>query len=202
MAGGGSDDAAMAAYIAVKQLAERGSAEAEAAAAAYRNKQVSAADFVTIASALLEGLEPVRGPPSSARGADGFLFMCSGKTFGEVVRRSLFGTGTDRRPLVEKHVTPSTRLFLFNFSRRTIYGVFWAAAPPAINIEPDAWQGNSTRQRRSDRREGDSTTPYPLQVRVCRTAGERLRGWKLPDDLILKEGVIPAGVMEQQVGRA
>ena len=62
--------------------------------------------------------------------------MCSNATFGECVSRSLLGESKDKFGLVQAVVKPSTPLLLLNFSRRVVYGPFWAAAAPALNIEP------------------------------------------------------------------
>ena len=91
---------------------------------------------------------------------------------------------------MQDSVQPSTPLLLLNFSRRVVYGPFWAAAPPALNIEPCAWEGGATNSRRRGKSEpsgaGDATTPYPVQVRIQRRG--RVRSWSLPEGLHLRAG--------------
>jgi hypothetical protein len=124
----------------------------------------------------------------------GFLFMCSNATFGECVSRSLLGESKEKLGLVQAVVKPSTPLLLLNFSRRVVYGPFWAAAAPALYIEPCAWEGGATNSRRRGRPEssgtGDATSPYPVQVRMQRRG--RVRSWSLPEGMHLKAGRLTA----------
>ena len=60
-----------------------------------------------------------------------------------------------------------TALFLFNYKRRTLHGVFEAIAPGALNIDPEAWTGFESlagfTRNKSTRAGGGS--PFPAQVR-------------------------------------
>ena len=120
----------------------------------------------------------------------GFLFMCSNATFAECMRRSLLGESREKLGQVQESVQPSTPLLLLNFSKRVVYGPFWAAVPPELNIEPSAWEGGATNSRRRGKSEpsgaGDATTPYPVQVRIQRRG--RVRSWPLPESLHLRAG--------------
>ena len=129
----------------------------------------------------------------------GFLFMCSNVTFGECVRRSLLGESKDKLGLVQAVVKPSTPLLLLNFSRRVVYGPFWAAAAPALNIEPCAWEGGATNSRRRGKPESsgaaDATTPYPVQVRMLRRG--RVRSWSLREGMHLRAGKLTAAQTDE-----
>jgi hypothetical protein len=69
----------------------------------------------------------------------GFLFMANSKTFGECMSRSLLGESKDKFGLVQAAVKQDTPLLLLDFARRVLYGPFYAAQPPALNLEPCAW---------------------------------------------------------------
>lgn len=53
-----------------------------------------------------------------------------------------------------KNVSTGLPLFLFNYSDRTLHGIFEAAGPGQMNIDPYAWIAN----------EGTERTAYPAQV--------------------------------------
>ena len=53
-----------------------------------------------------------------------------------------------------------TRLFLYDFSRKQLHGVFVAVAPPEMNIDPSAWGAP-----------GRKSSRFPAQVRVERVPG-------------------------------
>ena len=54
-----------------------------------------------------------------------------------------------------KNIEPGLTLFLFNYSDRTLHGVFEAASEGKLNIDPKAWSHNGT-----------DPSPYPAQVKV------------------------------------
>ncbi|KAG2305920.1 hypothetical protein Bca52824_025668 [Brassica carinata] len=51
-----------------------------------------------------------------------------------------------------KNIEPGLTLFLFNYSDRTLHGVFEAASEGKLNIDPKAWSHNGT-----------DPSPYPAQ---------------------------------------
>ena len=77
----------------------------------------------------------------------GFLFMCSGDTFRECMSLSLFGESASKLGLVTDAVRQATPLFLLNFSRRTLFGPFYAGDIPQLNKVPNAWAGHATRTK-------------------------------------------------------
>ena len=91
----------------------------------------------------------------------GFVFMCSDSTQDECLRKGLFGGPakdlkpmSDIVPLLNDPTTqrePPTPLFLFNFSKRQMTGVFFATSLPALNVVKEAWGGK-----------------FPAQVRITR----------------------------------
>lgn len=56
-----------------------------------------------------------------------------------------------------KHVKTGMPLFLFNYSDRKLHGIFEAASPGRLSIDPYAW---------SD--EGSLKTPFPAQVLISK----------------------------------
>nr|CAB3460348.1 unnamed protein product [Digitaria exilis] len=55
-----------------------------------------------------------------------------------------------------KNVKPGMPLFLFNYTDRRLHGLFEAASPGQMSIDPYAWNN-----------EDSLNTPFPAQVRVC-----------------------------------
>ena len=52
-----------------------------------------------------------------------------------------------------KNIDPGLTLFLFNYSDRTLHGIFEAASEGQLKIDPKAWSPNGT-----------DPSPYPAQV--------------------------------------
>jgi hypothetical protein len=125
-----------------------------------------------------------------ARSAAGYLFMCSGKTYDECLRRALFGAAANKIATMRRAIVPRvTPLFLLHFGKRTLYGPFYASDAPASMIEPQAWVGAGQHPRgRSEPPDSsdESRSPYAAQVRVCREVDARCGGsvhmWTLPSD--------------------
>ncbi|KAL2526701.1 Galactose oxidase/kelch [Abeliophyllum distichum] len=83
------------------------------------------------------------------------VFGCKHHTMGECLDKKLFGLPSSHFSYV-KNVSTSLPLFLFNYSDRTLHGIFEAAGPGQMNIDQYAWITN----------EGTQKTAYPAQVRV------------------------------------
>ncbi|KAL6607776.1 hypothetical protein ACP70R_040839 [Stipagrostis hirtigluma subsp. patula] len=84
----------------------------------------------------------------------GVIFGCKHETIEECFKKQLFGLPSIHYPYV-KNVKPGMPLFLFNYSDRKLHGLFEAASPGQMAIDPYAW---------SD--EGSLRTPFPAQVRI------------------------------------
>jgi Development and cell death domain len=52
-----------------------------------------------------------------------------------------------------RNIDPGLPLFLFNYSDRHMHGIFEAAGPGGMNIDPYAWSDD-----------GSARTPFPAQV--------------------------------------
>ena len=112
------------------------------------------------------------------------MLIASLNRYDECMRRALFGEHGGQLPTLRREIEPSvTPLFLFNFSRRVLYGPFYATDVPQMNLEPTAWNGATSRRT-------NETSGFPAQVRVCRLG--TVRQWKLPDLMLLKAGKLNA----------
>lgn len=85
-----------------------------------------------------------------ARGPAGLVFLCSSSTIRECFHFRVFGLPAAQREVVER-VVPGTKLFLFNFDTKELFGVFEAASRGGLHLVPEAFQ--------------DSKATYAAQVR-------------------------------------
>ncbi|KAJ0263772.1 hypothetical protein HA466_0022360 [Hirschfeldia incana] len=84
----------------------------------------------------------------------GVIFGCKFSTIKECLSKNLFGLPGPHMAYI-KNIEPGLTLFLFNYSDRTLHGVFEAASEGKLNIDPNAWSHNGT-----------DPSPYPAQVKV------------------------------------
>ena len=84
--------------------------------------------------------------------------------------KELLGLPAQHIRNIKKIVPHQTALFLFNYSRRTLHGVFEATEPGAMNLDPDAWTSASGYVQGAGRHYGKNGgnsggSPFPAQVR-------------------------------------
>ncbi|EOA29651.1 hypothetical protein CARUB_v10015153mg [Capsella rubella] len=84
----------------------------------------------------------------------GVIFGCKFSTIKECYAKNLFGLPAPHMAYI-KNIDPGLTLFLFNYSDRTLHGIFEAASEGKLNIDPKAWSPN-----------GSDPSPYPAQVKV------------------------------------
>ncbi|WOL14798.1 hypothetical protein Cni_G23579 [Canna indica] len=84
----------------------------------------------------------------------GAIFGCKDVTMEECLSKQLFGLPSNHYSFV-RNIEQGLPLFLFNYSSRTMHGIFEAASHGQMNIDPYAWTVDGT-----DR------TAFPAQVRV------------------------------------
>ncbi|XP_042455749.1 uncharacterized protein LOC122040485 [Zingiber officinale] len=84
----------------------------------------------------------------------GVIFGCKNVTMKECLAKQLFGLPYAHFSYVCK-IGPGLPLFLFNYSDKSMHGIFEAASYGQMNIDPYAWTENGTER-----------TQFPAQVRV------------------------------------
>ncbi|CAH8334476.1 unnamed protein product [Eruca vesicaria subsp. sativa] len=84
----------------------------------------------------------------------GVVFGCTKHTINECLSKHLFGLPFEHFSYVQK-IDTALPLFLFNYSDRKLHGIFEAAGPGQLNIDPYAWTSN-----------GSHRTSFPSQVQI------------------------------------
>lgn len=70
----------------------------------------------------------------------GFIFLCNQTTKFECYRYRVFGLPFGRKEVVED-IKPGTKLFLFDYELKRLYGVYEATSTGNLNLEPKAFGG-------------------------------------------------------------
>ncbi|KAK9668542.1 hypothetical protein RND81_13G068000 [Saponaria officinalis] len=84
----------------------------------------------------------------------GVIFGCTDKTVTECLSKQLFGLPSQHFGYV-KNIDPGLPLFLFNYSRRALHGIYEAASVGQLNINPYGWT-----------KDGSDRTSFPAQVLI------------------------------------
>ena len=110
---------------------------------------------------------------------NGLITACNNLTYDEVMRRRLIGLPRAQLDLISKLRSKHSAIFLLNMETREMFGVFEADGGGGMDLEPEAWAGQSYNGRKTSR--------FPAQVnrakanrRTTRISGRCVDGVATP----------------------
>jgi len=120
--------------------------------------------------------QPAIAPADGAGSDGGVIFGCKNETFEECMAKKLLGLPAQHLGMVQKIAPFHTALFLFNYTKRTLHGVFEATEPGALNLDGEAWTTagdkfsklpprSGLKYTMTNQRNGGGGSPFPAQVR-------------------------------------
>ncbi|XP_023635877.1 uncharacterized protein LOC111829930 [Capsella rubella] len=110
-------------------------AASQNAASTVYNRNLLAA-YGNAATGLEKGIQ--RRPQDHHEQLHGYIFMCNGRTKNDCYRYRVFGIPRARKDVVES-IKPGMKLFLYDFEKRLLYGLYEATIGGRLDIEPEAF---------------------------------------------------------------
>uniref|UniRef100_A0A1D1Z0J3 B2 protein n=1 Tax=Anthurium amnicola TaxID=1678845 RepID=A0A1D1Z0J3_9ARAE len=116
----------------IKKAQNKGKAPASVAAPSAPTHSAAHTDGGAASGGRKEG--------GSEKRVGGFIFLCSTKTKPECYKHRVFGLPKGRLEVVEK-IKRGAKLFLFDFERKLLYGVYKATSDGGLNLDASAFNG-------------------------------------------------------------
>ncbi|KAL0004723.1 hypothetical protein SO802_012284 [Lithocarpus litseifolius] len=128
--------------------------------------------------------EGINKEKESGESSSGYIFMCNAKTKPECYRYRVFALPMGKLEVV-KNIKPGTKLFLFDFDLKLLYGIYNATSNGEKDLEPTAFDGKFPAQVRFNILK--DCLPLPLSAFKPAIKDNFLSGFKFRQELSSKQ---------------